>query len=113
MPYVQIGKHSLCFYHIHVRFGQPLDLTVPFTRPRSEPMKSVDYVASEERKRRVVMICSSWPPTEKPKRKRSLVCGVAKKPIGNNVATTKKRVIKRMSKNDSVLHKVCPSCNRN
>lgn len=113
MPYVQIGKHSLCFYHIHVRFGQPLDLTVPFTRPRSEPMKSVDYVASEERKRRVMMICSSWPPTEKPKRKRSLVCGVAKKPIGNNVATTKKRVIKRMSKNDSVLHKVCPSCNRN
>ncbi|KAL7549842.1 hypothetical protein ACHAWF_013102 [Thalassiosira exigua] len=69
-------------------------------------MKIVDYVASEERKRRLRMICSSWPPTEKvqQKKRRSMVCGTVKRPIGN-VVTTKSRVLKRMSKNDSVLHK--------
>ena len=70
-------------------------------------MKFVDYVARQERKRRMRMICSSWPPTEKrQKTRRSLVCGTVTKPIGSNVAITKSRVLKRISKNDSVLHKV-------
>ena len=74
-------------------------------------VKFVDYVASQERKRKVRMICSSWPQTKGGKQKRtkrrSLVTGVPSKPIGSNVKITKTRVLKRMSKNDSVLHKVC------
>lgn len=76
-------------------------------------MKFVDYVAREERKRRAKMICSSWPPDEKMQQKRkrrsSLVCGTIKTPVGrgSNIAVAKSRVLNRMSKNDSVLHKVC------
>ena len=74
-------------------------------------VKFVDYVASQERKRKVRMICSSWPQAKGGKQKRtkrrSLVTGVPSKPIGSNVKITKTRVLKRMSKNDSVLHKVC------
>jgi len=58
----------------------------------------------------VRMICSSWPQAKGGKQKRtkrrSLVTGVPSKPIGSNVKITKTRVLKRMSKNDSVLHKV-------
>ena len=74
-------------------------------------VKFVDYVASQERKRKVRMICSSWPQAKGGKQKRtkrrSLVTGVPSKPIGSSVKITKTRVLKRMSKNDSVLHKVC------
>lgn len=50
------------------------------------------------------MICSSWPPTEKAQQKRKRA-GQANSNIGNNVAISKSRVLKRMTKNDSVLHK--------
>jgi hypothetical protein len=66
----------------------------------------LEYVASEERKRRV-----SYRGQERKQRKRkgkkSFVSGMVKMPIGSNVAITKSRVLKHLSKNNSVLHKVC------
>ncbi|KAL7537650.1 hypothetical protein ACHAXR_008001 [Thalassiosira sp. AJA248-18] len=58
------------------------------------------------------MICSSWPPTEKvqQRKKRSYVSRTVTKPEGSNVAIAKSRVLNRMSKNDSVLHKHDHSC---
>ena len=73
--------------------------------------KFVDFVASHERKRKVRMICSSWPeerPNNEKRKKRPFVSSsTISVPIGANVKITKSRVLKRMSKNDSVLHKVC------
>ena len=69
----------------------------------------MDYVAAQERKRKIKMICSSWPSNERmqqKRKKRSLVCGTVGAPVGSNVKITKSRVLKRMSKNDSALHKV-------
>ncbi|KAL3767145.1 hypothetical protein ACHAW5_003164 [Stephanodiscus triporus] len=64
----------------------------------------LEYVASEERKRRV-----SYRGQERKQRKRkgkkSFVSGTVKMPIGSNVAITKSRVLKHLSKNNSVLHK--------
>ena len=76
--------------------------------------KFVDFVARHERKRKVRMICSSWPNNERiqsqKRKKRPFVnSSRVSAPIGANVKITKSRVLKRMSKNDSVLHKVC--CN--
>ena len=34
------------------------------------------------------------------------LCGTVGAPVGSNVKITKSRVLKRMSKNDSALHKV-------
>ena len=71
--------------------------------------KFIDFVASHERKRKVRMICSSWAPTNNEKRKKRpfVSSSTISAPIGANVKITKSRVLKRMSKNDSVLHKVC------
>jgi hypothetical protein len=64
------------------------------------------YVASEERKRRVGNRGQERK-QQKRKKKISFVSGTVKMPIGSNVPITKDRVLKRLSKNDSVLHKVC------
>jgi hypothetical protein len=67
----------------------------------------LEYVSSQERKRKLRNVRT---PKEKmpPEQKRgSLVCGTVKTPIGSRVAKIKSRVLKRITKNDSALHKVC------
>ncbi|KAL7442992.1 hypothetical protein ACHAXH_008874 [Discostella pseudostelligera] len=65
----------------------------------------LEYVSSQERKRKLRNVRT---PKEKmpPEQKRgSLVCGTVKTPIGSRVAKIKSRVLKRITKNDSALHK--------
>jgi hypothetical protein len=62
------------------------------------------YVASEEQKRRVGHRGQERK-QQKQKKKVSFVSGTVKMPIGSNV-TIKVRVLNRLSKNDSVLHRV-------
>ena len=75
-----------------------------------------ELVAINERKRRVElrrrMICSSWPAQnrsrKRTRRSSGFVCGTVAKPVGSNAAaarSAKSRVLKRINKNDSVLHK--------
>mmetsp|Transcript_20639 Transcript_20639/g.48476 ORF Transcript_20639/g.48476 Transcript_20639/m.48476 type:complete len:362 (+) Transcript_20639:175-1260(+) len=75
-----------------------------------------ELVAINERKRRVElrnqMICSSWPvqnrSRKRTRRSSGFVCGTVAKPVGSNAAaarSAKSRVLKRINKNDSVLHK--------
>jgi hypothetical protein len=74
--------------------------------PNYHMVNFLEYVASEERKRRVSNRGQERK-QQKRKKKISLISGTVKMPIGSNVANTKSRVLKRLSKNDSVLHKVC------
>jgi hypothetical protein len=71
--------------------------------PKLPMVNFLKYVASEERKRRV----GQERKHQKRKKKISFVSGTVKMPIGSNVTIAKARVLKRLSKNDSVLHKVC------
>lgn len=69
----------------------------------------LEYVSSQERKRRVRTASSPkekmTPPQDQ--KRGSLVCGTVKTPIGSRVAKIKSRVLKRITKSDSALHKVC------
>ena len=83
---------------------------------RSMKVSFPEFVAINERKRRVElrrrMICSSWPAQnrsrKRTRRSSGFVCGTVAKPVGSNAAvarSAKSRVLKRINKNDSVLHK--------
>ena len=67
----------------------------------------LEYVSSQERKRRVRTASAPKEKMPPPEQKRgSLVCGTVKTPIGSRVAKIKSRVLKRITKNDSAIHKV-------
>ena len=68
-------------------------------------MNFLKYVASHERKRRANNREQERKQQKRKPKKMSFVSSSVPKPVGTTVAITKSKVLKRMSKHESVLHK--------
>ena len=104
--YFQINKTNIKTYQLFVSLHCGNYHQTRIRAPNYHMVNFLEYVASEERKRRVSNRGQERK-QQKRKKKISFVSVTVKMPIGSNVAITKTRVLKRLSKNDSVLHKVC------